>query len=171
MLADMGESNWREATRMNRHEEWHVTVDGITPLAWHTFCSRYQIKPLYIELNNFNTQLMCAASIDPTNLIREAGINIVRIKHEVSTPVHGEPIVYWECHVKLDGPFHPAFGMASRDLYRANRWYATWRLPVEFDAGKFVEWVRASLPDCKFAGYEYECAILDTNPAIDEGWK
>jgi len=154
---------------MNRHEEWHVTVDGIDPITWRLFCLEHNIKPLYIELNNFNTQLMCAANFDAEEMIASAGINIVRVKHEVSLPVHGEPVVYWECHVKLDGPFVPEVEMSSRDLYRVDRWYATMRQPKQFDYQAFVDYiVRPS--GCKYAGHEYECAIKDTNPAIDRGW-
>lgn len=170
LLADMGESEWSKATRASRHEEWHVTVDGVSPLAWETFCCLNGIKPLFIELNNFNTQLMCAAKVDPSNRIREDGINIVRIKHEVSVPVFSEAQLYWECHVKLDGPFNPKIHGASRDLYRANRWYVTHRRTAAFknDFAWFIDLVVEQ--GNKFAGYEYECAVLDTNPELDRGW-
>ena len=156
-----------------RFEEWHVTVDGVDPIRWRKFCVEHDIKPLYIELNNFNTQLMCATAFDPIDLINSGalpGIHIVRVKHEVSTPTYAERQIYWECHVKFNGPFHPRFPCSSRDLYRIDRWYATWRHPEQFDAAAFAALAIKQARDCKFAGYEYECAIQDSNPSLDKGW-
>jgi hypothetical protein len=85
--------------------------------------------------------------------------------------------IYWEIHAKFDGPFRPAWHMSSRDLFREDRWYLTRREPQPF---RFKEWLdmvqRWALmqdgwrgPSC-LAGWEYEAAVLDTNPNLDARW-
>lgn len=189
---------------MNRHEEFHVTVApsktqttfGLTrtrnlAFDWRRFCETLQIKPLWIELNTFETQLMCAAPTDPTELIIRAGYEILRFKHEVGVePINvstfqdlgprfipgTEPrALYYECHVKLDGPFRPDLPLASRDLYRQERWYMTHRSSAPFDGKAFVDAVMGNLRHTgdeitTLAGWEYEAAIEDTNSALDAKW-
>ncbi len=167
---------------MSRHEEWHVTVDGISPVAWFMVCVALDIKPLYIQLSNGRLQLMCAAKHDVSELVSrlEPNIRIVRVKREVSALEPGETALYWECHVKLDGPYEHEYGGSgadpshgsSRDLFRPERWYVTKRLPHEFDAEQFAGWVGEVLGDYDThrAGYEYEACLLDTNPDLDQGW-
>jgi hypothetical protein len=143
-------------------EEWHITVDA-DPVRWHRFCGIIGVKPLYIELSTFERQLMCASKHNPADEIIRQGRNflgqaqIIRIKHE--------------CHVKLDGPFDPnAEEMVSRDLYRKDRWYITKRRRNPFIAEDFVNDVRTFAIDSKrviVAGWEYEAALIDTNPELD----
>lgn len=189
----------------NQREEWHVTVEG-DPSQWRGWCVCNNIKPLWIELNTFERQLMCAI---PGSLGRQVehgnevarniiegihrSFNIVRVKHEVQpvkldVSTHGEPDqfietfgditpVYYECHVKCDGPFRPAMQMASRDLFRESRWYITRRSPSPFNAREFVDMVRGwvALPDgwrgpSVVHSFEYEACVLDTNPNLDINW-
>lgn len=189
-----------------RHEEHHITVDPSTvdPIRWHRLCVlAFNIKPLYIELNDHRTQLMCAVpKADVSNLlhlIARQDVKVVRVKHEVQelspidvtshggadvmyiTQHRGEVIRYFECHVKLDGPFCPELPGSSRDLYRVNRWYVTKRSRRPFDPLDFVHRVEhaAALKARELgswrqpsvvAAFEYEAAIIDTNPAIDDRW-
>lgn len=158
---------------MSRHQEWHVTVAPDNVIVWNKFCRLWNIKPLYIELNNFNRQLMCAASFDPITIIREGGYEIIRIKHEVSAVLPGDTTCYWECHVKLNGEFNADAPMASRDLYRQFRWYVTKREYAPFDAQDFANYVIQSGIGCMsdVAEFEYEACLLDTNPSLDAGWR
>lgn len=162
-----------------RHEEFHVTVTG-DPLQWRGFCAKQGIKPLWIELNNFNTQLMCAAAEDPSAAIAAAGWNIVRVKHEVQAPpsvdisTHSEPVLYYECHVKFDGRFQPQFKMTSRDLFRmwpgdTCRWYATRRQESPFDPEGFAKFI-GGMVAANLVEYEYEACLRDTNPGLDARW-
>lgn len=183
-----GLDRWR-IKRQPRHEEFHVTVAG-DPFQWRGFCTAIGIKPLWIELNNLDLQLMCAANEDPTSVIEAAGWQILRNKHEVEThplditsmqdehtrwlPEVVEGALYYECHVKLDGPFNPHFMGSSRDLFRVNRWYVTKRETRPFDPQPFVNTIRrmaglVRLPSVS-AEFEYEAAIRDSNPDIDKGW-
>lgn len=154
-----------------RHEEWHVTVVGKTcPVDWYRWChEEAHIKPLYIELNNFERQLMCAASFDPREAILNAGFKIIRIKHEVSALRPGEKALYWECHVKLDGAFEPTLQMSSRDLFRHYRWYTTRRQATPFNASDYAQ----SIIDLcgPITELEYEAAIFDSNPELDARWR
>jgi hypothetical protein len=160
-------------------EEWHITVDA-DPVRWHHFCGIIGVKPLYIELSTFERQLMCASKHNPADDIMRQGRNflgqaqIIRIKHEVAALALGEQSVYYECHVKLDGPFDPdAEQMVSRDLYRKDRWYITKRSLSPFSAQEFVDDVRTFAIDAKhvvIAGWEYEAALIDTNPGLDARW-
>lgn len=155
---------------VHRREEWHVTVDATDPITWWQFCQRQGIKPLYIELSNFYRQVMCACSFDPTELIKSNGIFVMRTKHEVEAKPH-EVIpnaVYYECHVKLDGQMAVKAPKASRDLYRADRWYATKRQLTPFDPTAFIERMHKY---GRVAGFEYEACVLDTTPALDSGWR
>ncbi len=180
-----------------RHEEFHVTVEG-DPFRWQGFCVSHGIKPLWIELNNFETQLMCASPTDPTEFIKAAGWPIVRVKQEVA-PVSidvtthgvdpkdwpqilrtfplakGETALYHECHVKIDGPFISWMPMASRDLYRHNRWYVTKRQERPFDPDRFAKHVKFILDHepggCRIAEHEYEVCIVDSNKDIDKNWE
>jgi hypothetical protein len=190
----------------NQHEEWHVTVDG-DPTQWRGWCVMHDIKPLWIELNTFERQLMCAFPGDRGRQVdrgneRAASLiegihhsfNVVRIKHEVApvkldVSTHSSPNtfietfgdvtpIYYECHVKLDGPFRPAMQMSSRDLFRAERWYVTRRQQTPFNAQEFVDMVRGwvALPDgwrgpSVVHSFEYEAALLDTNPNLDVNWQ
>ena len=158
---------------MNRHEEYHVTVEG-DPFQWRGFCAAVGIKPLWIELSTFERQLMCAAKYDPTRHIELTGaFKIVRVKHEVSELQEFERALYWECHVKLNGPFYAKAPMASRDLYRPDRWYITRREDQPFDYLEFVDWVKfhsAAREGLTVAGFEYEAALKDTNRDLDGNW-
>jgi hypothetical protein len=116
-------------------EEYHVTVEG-DPFQWRGYCVGANIKPLWIELNNFERQIMCA--ITPKNLeddccdldafVKDISrrFTVVRVKKEVQparldVSTFGNPgvfiysprvtpnAIYYECHVKLDGKFNPDF--------------------------------------------------------------
>lgn len=176
---------------MSPREEWYVTVEGIFPVVWHRFCVGRKVKPLYIELSNGSLQLMCGLNRNPNAsflaAIGKAGGRIVRVKHEVQ-PGHpqferpsGPSIVYYECHVKIDGPYAddpqdlPSDMGISRDLFRPNRWYLTKRRPEPFDAANFAAGVKTFLSwdltdRCRIVGVEYEACLTDTNKALDEGW-
>lgn len=183
------------------HEEYHVTVEG-DPMYWPEVCSDLGIKPLWIELNTFERQLMCAAKPQPGGVLKLAqriesyGYKIVRMKDEIQPTrldisTYASPclfldvpnpadVIYYECHIKLDGPFRPAIRMSSRDLYRDDRWYITTRHEKPFEAAFLAhleaqvrQWV--SYPDAYrgssvIAGIEYEAAVLDTNQALDAHW-
>ena len=166
-------------------QEFHVTVASVNVVAWIEFCLFQGIKPLWIELNNFERQLMCAARTDPSDAIRRAGWRALRFKREVrpvriDTTIHCDdkylthptPAVtrYYECHVKLDGPFEPAWHLASRDLLREHRWYLTHRSIVPFDPNKFVDLCRLHIHASVIAGWEYEAAVQDTNECLDSNW-
>jgi hypothetical protein len=168
------------------HEEWHITVTG-DPVLWKNFCTAYGIKPLWIELNNFERQLMCAIT-SPAKYTKMKGIlhanpelfTIIREKHEAMPNGTEQNPIYYECHVKLDGFFLPYMGMSSRDLYRENRWYATHRQKTPFDPNDFLEYVKncvvEKLPEFPnsesvIAGMEYEVALVDTNPNLDKRWE
>lgn len=168
---------------MNR-EEWHITVshDNASAVAnWHRWCQRQKIKPLYIELSNFERQLMCAASRDVSQAVADAGWKIIRVKRERETQSGASGdlgALYYECHVKIDGQLEdlgPGVG-ASRDLYRADRWYATQRSNRPFDPSLFIDVVGRELVRLRpsrsnrIAGYEYEACLLDTNRGLDAGW-
>jgi len=166
-----------------RHEEWHVTVEG-DPVTWHQLLTdkrlRAGIKPLFIELNNFELQLMCASTFDPQTLIRmwnlanpAASFEIIRIKHEVSEVQSGETVLYWEAHAKIDGPFQPRrFDKTSRDLFRHNRWYVTKRREIPFNQEEFRHIVQTGLPfGCTLAEVEYEACLVDTNRELDRDWR
>jgi hypothetical protein len=165
-----------EDLMIHRHEEWHLTVKG-NPLLWHAFCLEMGVKPLWIELNNFERQLMCAIT-DPVKAaavkrrIEQNGVfKLLREKYEVMPNGSEENPLYYECHVKLDGPFIPTYRMSSRDLYRDERWYLTERWNSPFNPLRFIEQVRASLEGiCKVVGSEYEVALIDTNPDLDVNW-
>lgn len=176
----------------NRREEWHVTVRGVSACRWARMChetivgpNRLELKPLDIELSTFERQLMCASPINPVDALLETkryynwpdvqdNFEIVRIKHECE--VAGDfglfGANYYECHVKLDGEFDPcAPFLMSRDLYRAQRFYATMRRYQPFDAEAFVESVKAFFrPTAHVAGHEYEACLSDTNEALDARW-
>lgn len=178
-----------------RHEEWHVTVEG-DPIAWWNFCSgkagwenyygrNVVVKPLYIELADRRLQLLSAMSFDPSKTVEgddkaptflqachHGGFKVVRVKHEVSALRPGDVPLYYELHVKLDGPFRTDRSGASRDLYRENRWYQyrTERSSQPFDAFDYIaRFVTQSKPSV-MAGFEYEACLLDTNPGLDAGW-
>lgn len=154
-----------------RHEEFHVTVTG-DPIRWHAFCTDHGIKPLYIELNNFERQLMCAVPYDPSPAIKNHGaFVIVRLKYEVQVApsMHEPGAKYYEVHCKLDGPFMPGEWMASRDLYRDERWYITERKPTPFEPADFAAMVYKRYPS-QYVEFEYEAAIVDTNPWLDRNW-
>jgi hypothetical protein len=162
----LGEPNTSEPWSPRR-EEFHVTVEG-SPVEWYFMCKSEGVKPLWIELNTGELQLMCAAR----SRIVDFGpdFRIIRVKREVSETYPGEHPTYYECHVKLDGPFQRNFPMSSRDLYRAERWYATKRSPRPFNPTTFVEAVRELAPNSRVRGYEYEIAIEDTNRLLDDKW-
>jgi hypothetical protein len=167
------QSNWYDALEKQRSHEWHVTVaPSSCPVRWHRFCEQFGLKPLWIELNNFSRQLMCAAHQDVSEDCILAGFPVIRVKHEVSSPLHGEEVLYYECHVKLDGPFRPGAPKASRDLYRENRWYVTQRETKDFSPRPFVEWVRGHplSGELKVVAYEYEACLEDSNPELDARW-
>lgn len=159
----------------DRREEWHVTVSGVAPGQWHAFCEEQRIKPLFIELNNRALQLMCELREDPETsglleTIAEAGWKVERIKHEVSALRPGEEVVYYECHVKFDGPFRADRRLASRDLFRTDRWYQTRRSPTPFVPEKFASQAALLAKGSKLDHFEYEICIRDTNPRLDDGW-
>jgi len=177
-----------------RKGEWHITVEGNNfqnVLRWSAFCAQTGIKPLWIELNDYRRQLMCAARENVSRDIHAAGFDIIRVKHEVQPTcqrldisthkdilpmskfldVPAEVAVYYECHVKFDGPFKPIMPMASRDLLRESRWYMTSRATQPFDYAALVHEACGANPDCRFAGYEYEAALIDSNPGLDKGWR
>lgn len=163
-----------------RNEEWHVTVAGVDPVIWATWCAESGIKPLYIELSNFERQLMCAAKTDPTEMITDgieedngglpSTTRIVRVKHEASELWDDEVTVYYECHVKLDGPFRVDWPNASRDLYREQRWYRTRRSLSPFDPDTFRDLAHSQSKPSSVAGVEYEVCLSDTNPGLDSRW-
>jgi len=161
-----------------RIEEYHVTVEDINPIDWFNFCHDLDVKPLHIELNNMNLQLMCALGEDPEVLIEKLGADykdarVVRVKHEVNIMTAEERPVYYECHVKLEGPMLGNIPMSSRDLYRGNRWYLTKRSVSPFSAEDFYRGVIRRMENRsnqKVLGFEYEVCVQDTNPSIDAGW-
>lgn len=173
-------------------DEWHITVVG-DQHEWRGWCTNMGIKPLRIELSTFEVQLMCAIPgtwvtdeygpcVSPdaaiASLIKEMQtfdkFHVVRVKHEVQCHAIIPRVLYYECHVKLDGPFAPAQRMASRDLFRDQRWYLTRRRLEPFDALYFVECVRHQLLHDNnrsvISGWEYEAAIIDTYPELDSRW-
>lgn len=164
--------------QVERHEEYHVTVDGIDPMAWHQFCTDQGAKPLHIELNTMGLQLMCAMSVDPDEFIELFGsefpdARVVRIKHEVNIMNDDERPVYYECHVKLEGEMLPNQIMSSRDLYRGTRWYITKRSPTPFSGEDFFRAIQKRMEhrsNQKVLGFEYEVCVRDTNSSIDAGW-
>lgn len=180
-----GQENWRISKA--RHHEWHVTVEG-DPLKWRGFCASNGLKALWIELNNFELQLMCEAAFDPSEVIKQAGWKIVRVKHEVETfqiditthdalqthylPEHIDNACYYEVHFKLNGPFIPGIPHTSRDLFRDNRWYITHRQATEFSPDEVMgDLFRASSDAfAMMDDFEYEACVLDTNPELDKGW-
>jgi hypothetical protein len=178
-----------------RHEEWHVTVEG-DQHAWRGYCTALGIKPLRIELNTFEVQLMCAIPgqwfIDAfghgmdhqacittlCGMFEQRHFRVVRVKHELQVAA-GEVLpaaLYYECHIKLDGPFDPCALLASRDLFRTERWYITRRAMDPFDPAVYVAGAALGLrhfsssPCAKVIGHEYEACVLDTNPALDARW-
>ena len=170
-----------------RHEEWHVTVDGINPMLWEAHCRAHGWKPLYIELTNGRRQLMLATPDDPrcemAGYVTRGWYTLARVKHEVSDVLPGETACYWEAHYKIDGewmdsyasavPAHDFHLAASRDLYRLKRSYVTRRERHRFDpqAGVAFEYVKFSLgPHRTLVGVEYEACLLDTNPGLDDFW-
>lgn len=182
------------------HEEYHITVGGVNVPCFRRLCESIGVKPLWIELNTFERQLMCAAGPRlggpeaVTREFRQRGYEILRVKHEVQPhkidiTTHGdaekkwldvpkpESVLYYECHAKFDGPFRPAMYMSSRDLLRSDRWYLTRRQPTPFDPQAWIDMVTtwAAMQDgwrepSRLAGWEYEAAILDTNPELDARW-
>lgn len=168
------------ATPVERHEEFHVTVDGVNPIAWFDFCTNQGVKPLYIELNTMGLQLMCGLEDEKamdvfTELFGSEFPEgkIVRVKHEVNVMNDSERPVYYECHVKIDGPMLINQPMASRDLYRANRWYLTRRSPNPFSAEDFFRSVQKRMENRanqKVVEFEYEVCVSDSNPGLDAGW-
>lgn len=170
-----------------RHQEWHVTVTGGSPVAWHKLCTGIGMKPLFIELSNRQLQLMMASKFDPAAVLKDAdsvtplqlferkGFTVVRSKHEVSDVLEGEAALYWEVHLKFDGLFRPDRAGTSRDLFRAagpyaGRWYLTVRKPKPFDPMVYVNQAATLGKGSTFKGFEYEAALTDTNPSIDKGW-
>jgi hypothetical protein len=147
-------------------------------MSWHAFCtSERNVKPLYIELPNGELQLMCQMSDDPDpsflEACEDAGFKIVRIKHEVNQLRDDETALYYECHVKVNGPWMKNIAMISRNLYRAGRWYITRRLESPFDGQQFSDLCRLRLDKSKyqkFDGFEYEIVVEDTNPDLDARW-
>lgn len=176
-------------------QEWHVTVQG-DPFQWRGWCIANGIKPLWIELNNFNRQLMCAitekdmvdACIDPAIIaagdvtpytvdMAKAGFEILRVKHEVQAPhnidiaTHGTPVIYYECHLKYDGRFRPELKATSRDLFRDHRWYATKRSETPFDPIAFKDFVERIIAQrAHLDSFEYEACLFDSNPGLDHRW-
>lgn len=187
------------------HEETHITVadNGYANVRrWVDFCRAHSIKPLHIELNTLERQLMCAIRTHGrddvnwwTGEVAKAGFKVTRIKQEIQPYVldittFGDDgkkfldvpaprdVVYYECHVKFDGPFRPFIYLSSRDLLREGRWYMTRRSRAPFDVDAcvrmFTEW--GASPDgwrgaSQYAGHEYEAAVLDTNPKLDQHWE
>jgi hypothetical protein len=178
-------------------EEYHVTVEG-DPFQWRGYCVGANIKPLWIELNNFERQIMCA--ITPKNLeddccdldafVKDISrrFTVVRVKKEVqparsrrldvrkSRRVH----LLTACHPERDllrvprevgRQVQPRLRRASRDLFRAERWYVTKRQREPFNPDDFARLIANMVSyDSKFVAFEYEAAILDTNPELDARW-
>lgn len=170
---------------VKRSVEAHVTVGNVDPIEWFNFCHEHTLKPLYIELSNHAIQLMCAVAVagpDDEFLktlqedFREAFPQgeVLRVKVETNLMTPEERSVYYECHVKIDGPMRTDMPwMSSRDLYRKDRWYLTLRSPHPFDGEAFYRKVIKRLEGRatqRVVSYEYEVAILDTNPGLDAGW-
>jgi hypothetical protein len=165
-----------------RFEEWHVTVENGNPVHWDYVCRMYGIDPLFIELSDFRLQLLCTMRTPPTepvagegsptflDLCTLEGFTVIRIKHEVSALRDGEVALYYESHLKLDGPFRLDRKDASRDLYRANRWYRTKRSAQPFDAQEWGGIATSQSKPSKAVGLEYEAVLVDTNVALDAGW-
>lgn len=165
-----------------RRSEYHVTVEGVEPLNWHAFCDEHGIKPLYIELSDCRIQLMCETTFDPTTgptedspsftdaIMQEfPSAAVVRIKHEVNvdslTPQ--DKVLYYEVHCKFDGDMRADRRIASRDLYRRNRWYLTTRSSQPIDIEKIKTIAPGLGKGSKFVEAEYEACIGDTNPGLD----
>lgn len=190
------------------YEEFHVTVKG-DAVRWPIYCANIGIKPLWIELNNFERQLMCATNKDPRvewagrtmlEYFERGGFQILRVKHERQVPRNRvweflpasvpmsldlenppRPVstkvitpVYYECHVKLNGLFRPDFYMASRDLYREERWYVTRRQATPFDPETFRATVQSVLDashwPAQIRSIEYEACLSDSHPELDAHW-
>ncbi len=165
-------------TEATRHEEWHITVKG-DPLLWAQFCRENGLKPLFLEMPNHTTQLLSASSFDPRPLLNEvlgenerALFTVIRVKHEVSLARDSEKPVYYEAHVKFNGPFRTDRKGASRDLYRTHeqRWYLTHRQSTPFAADAFAAKAVSLAKPSRFDAVEYEAVLIDTNPALDGGW-
>jgi len=172
----LGAGETKITLEVPRFEEWHVTILG-DPIAWHAFCLEHGLKPLYIELQNGELQLMCASAHDPRYFL--SGVvdederpifPVVRVKHEVSALRDGETAVYYEAHVKFNGPWRTDRKGVSRDLFRVQRWYMTKRSRAPFDADAHAKLSTSQARPSRFAEVEYEVCILDTNPKLDEGW-
>lgn len=169
-------------------------------LRWRAYCAAHGMKALHIELNTFERQLMCAVKTHGQRDVdyhvagvKLAGFEVVRVKQEVQpykldVSTFDKPdqfldcpnpvdVVYYECHAKFDGPFRPSWYMSSRDLLREGRWYATKRSATPFNVKEWLDMVQQWAfmqdgfrgPSC-LAGWEYEAAILDTNPNLDGHW-
>lgn len=167
-----------------RRQEFHVTVASDDACRWKKFCASYNaprraghLKPLWIELNNFERQLMYACSEKVIGEVILAQFRIARVKHEVDVVFPEDTPVYYECHVKLDGRFRADLPWSSRDLYRSNRWYLTHRADRPFSALDFLEEVkrmnrgRDGFGPSTIAGMEYEACLYDSNPSLDRYWK
>ena len=98
-------------------QEWHITVNDYEPVRWHQWCTDQGIKPLFIELNNFERQLMCAISLKQYNALTQwdgglnakyglveaielAGFSVLRVKYEVQpraidVTTHGDKEKVW----------------------------------------------------------------------------
>lgn len=170
--------NFGALTTEIRHEEWRITVKG-HPLLWASFCLEHNLKPLFIELSNRSTQLMCVSAFDPRALIHELLdenerplFTILRVKHVVSALQGDESALYWEAHANFNGPFRADRKGTSRDLYRAHeqRWYMTYRSRGEFHPEVFTDRAITMSRPSTFAKTKYEACILDTNMGLDAGW-
>lgn len=169
-----------------RYEEWHVTVEGVSVLAWLNACLSYGegtrsaglIKPLVIELNDGRIQLMMVTAHNPAGFIsflEDSGVKVIRFKHEVSALLPGETAMYYEAHAKLDGTYRPDRRGSSRDVLRASgmkgRWYLTRRRPEPFDHEEFRVLATNLGKGSRIDSIEFEAVLMDTNPALDNDWR
>jgi hypothetical protein len=164
-----------------RTEEWHLTVVGDSPMAWHRLCLDYDYTPLYLELNNRELQLLLSSDTDPRlsaafmDELTAVGFTVIRVKHEVRELLKGETALYYEAHAILDGVYRDDRKHSSRDLYRAGRpnatrWYLTWRDAEPLNMPRIEERAVTMTGGSVLKRVEQEIVILDTNLALDKDW-
>lgn len=163
-----------------RAQEYHITVAG-DPWHWRRYIQALNartflppIKALWIELNNFERQLMLASPVLCLGEVEHAGFRVLRVKHEVGELYRDDPQpLYYECHLKIDGKFRADLPMSSRDLYRESRWYLTKRETHPFNPQPWLWEMQQVLQgtDARYAGHEYEACLMDDNPGLDARWQ
>lgn len=123
--------------------------------------------------------------------IRQSGFSILRVKPETLLDQAGfvkGPIAYYECHIKLlleknavrhflrfsqEHGLHPSRNLLYGDDGEVEKWYLTTRLYNGSIAEARRRFRKAFLETKRIFPAEKistECAVWDTNPALDTGW-